>query len=155
MCQEAVDKVAEVFRANSRPDPRHDLSRNIDDNLLLQYHGYANTDPPTKQQKAITLSFYRHNYNRSTTQTQKALNTLSIAAFLSGPADPANTLKQHPTEKLNSAASATSVSSRETVNYTSTIPTSQTPSESPGHLRTINMTKRTSRSPKTTTTTPS
>ena len=32
-CQEAVEKVAEVFRANLWPDPRHDLSRNIDDNL--------------------------------------------------------------------------------------------------------------------------
>ena len=32
-CQEAVDKVAEVSRANSRPDPGHDLSINIDDNL--------------------------------------------------------------------------------------------------------------------------
>ena len=77
-----MDKVAEVFRANRRPDSRHYLSRNIDDNLRLQYRGYANTDPPTKQQKAITPSFYRHNYNRSTTQSQKVLRTLSIAAFL-------------------------------------------------------------------------
>ena len=32
-CQEAVDKVAEVFRANCRPDARHDLSNSIDKNL--------------------------------------------------------------------------------------------------------------------------
>ena len=35
-CQEAVDKGAEVFRENHRPDPCHELSRNINDNLRLQ-----------------------------------------------------------------------------------------------------------------------
>ena len=34
-CQEAMDKVAEVFRVNRRPDPQHDLSRNINNNLRL------------------------------------------------------------------------------------------------------------------------
>ena len=32
-CQESVDKLVEVFRANCRPDPRHDLLRKIDDNI--------------------------------------------------------------------------------------------------------------------------
>ena len=31
--QEAVEEVSEVFRANRRPDPCHDLSRNVDNNL--------------------------------------------------------------------------------------------------------------------------
>ena len=80
-CKEAVDKVAEVYRANNRPDPRHGLSNDLDDNLRLQFRGYTNNDPPIRQQKAITPSFYRNNYNRSTTHYQKALSTLSIAAF--------------------------------------------------------------------------
>ena len=80
-CQEAVDKVAGVFRENRRPDPHHDQYRNIKDNLLLKYNRYCNINPPTKQQKSVTPSFYRHNYNRSTTQIQKALRNLSIAAF--------------------------------------------------------------------------
>ena len=80
-CKEAVDKVAEVYRANNRPDPRHGISNDLDDSLRLQYRGYTTADPPTKQQKAITPSFYRHNYNRSITHQQKALALLSIAAF--------------------------------------------------------------------------
>ena len=80
-CREAVDKVAEVFRANRRRDPRHDHSGKIDDGLQLQFRGYSNTDPPPKQEKAISPSFFRQHFHRSTTTNQKALSVLAIAAF--------------------------------------------------------------------------
>jgi len=57
-CEEAVDKVAETFRENRRSDPRYGLNNKKDDSLKLQFRGYANIDPPTKQQKALTPSFY-------------------------------------------------------------------------------------------------
>ena len=82
-CEEAMDKVAEAFRTNSRRNPRYgDSGTSIkDDNLKLRFCGYANADPPTKQQKCLTPSFYRHLYNKSTTAKSTALALLCIAAF--------------------------------------------------------------------------
>ena len=76
-----MDKVAEVFRSNNRRDPRHGPSNDEDDNLRLQFRGYKNLDPPTKQQKALTPAFYRHLFNSATTDKQIALAHLCIAAF--------------------------------------------------------------------------
>ena len=80
-CEEAVDKVAETFRANRRRDPRYGLNNQKDDSLKLQFRGYANIDPPTKQQKALTPSFYRQLYHRSSTAKSTALALLCISAF--------------------------------------------------------------------------
>lgn len=81
MCKETVDKVAEAFRANNRSDPRYGPYDKEDDNLRLQYRGYANKDPPTKQQKALTPSFYRQLFHRSTSHRTIALSLLCISAF--------------------------------------------------------------------------
>ena len=80
-CKETVDKVAEAFRANNRSDPRYGPYDKEDDNLRLQYRGYANKDPPTKQQKALTPSFYRQLFHRSTSHRTIALSLLCISAF--------------------------------------------------------------------------
>ena len=80
-CKEAVDKVAEVFRSNRRRDPRHDQSHTVDDSLNLLFRGYHSSDPPTKQQKALTPSFYRQLFHRASTHKKTALALLAIAAF--------------------------------------------------------------------------
>ena len=81
-CKEAVDKVAENFRANNRCDPRYgEHGQDTHEILKKQYRGYANTDPPVKQQKALTPAFYRHLYNTATTKKQTALALLAISAF--------------------------------------------------------------------------
>ena len=59
MCKEAMDKMSEVFRVNYRCDPRHGESDKEDNGLELLYKGYTNNDPAPKQQKALTLFFYR------------------------------------------------------------------------------------------------
>ena len=81
-CKEAVDKVAEVFRANNWRGPRHgENGTDVNEILKLQYKGYSNKDPATKQQKALTPSFYRHLFNSATTKKEVAIAHLSIFAF--------------------------------------------------------------------------
>ena len=81
-CKEAVDKVAEVFRTNNRRDPRYgENGTDVNESLKLQYKGYSNKDPETKQQKALTPSFYRHLLNSAKSKKEMAIAHLSIFAF--------------------------------------------------------------------------
>jgi len=79
-CKGAADKVAEAFRANNRRNPHHGDSNQEDDNLRIQFRGYSNRYPPTKQQKNLTPSFYRQLFHRSISRTA-FLSILCIPSF--------------------------------------------------------------------------
>ena len=80
-CREVVDKVEEVFRSNRQSDPLHGSFTIEDECIKLQFRGYTQSDPATKQQKALTLSFFKQQYNMATTKQQTAVALLCIAAF--------------------------------------------------------------------------
>ena len=55
----AVDDVSKTFRDFDKPDPRKDRDGLTSRLLQMQYQGYKNVDPGTKQQKALSLSVIR------------------------------------------------------------------------------------------------
>jgi hypothetical protein len=77
----AMDHVAQAYRLANRPDPRLDIDGKPAFILQWQLKGYKNTDPPEKQQVAITASVLREFYKLSLSTIDKAQCELFIGAF--------------------------------------------------------------------------
>ena len=78
----AVDDVSKTFRDFDKPDPRKDRDGLTSRLLQMQYQGYKNVDPGTKQQKAIPLSVIRKlNTQTQTNEIEKALAELNTGAI--------------------------------------------------------------------------
>ena len=80
-CREAIDYVAQKFKASGRPDPRSDITGTISILITRQTKGYKNYDPSVKHEKALPVSFYRHLHSSATTEFDRAVANLCIGAF--------------------------------------------------------------------------
>jgi len=80
-CQSAMDHVAQTFRANDRPDPRHDRDGKCAAILQQQIRGMKNEDPGPKQQYAITTGILLTLLKGAITEVDRAMATLLCAAF--------------------------------------------------------------------------
>lgn len=79
--QAAVNYVAQTFIDHFKGDPRKDESGATSRLLSQQYRGYKNTDPPAKQQKAVTCSILREMGKHTSTLKDLATAQLSSGAF--------------------------------------------------------------------------
>ena len=80
-CQSTMDHVAQTFRANDRPDPRHDCDGKCVSFLHQQIRGMKNEDPGPKQQYAITTGILLMLLKIAVTEVDRAMATLLCAAF--------------------------------------------------------------------------
>ena len=79
--REAIDYVAQKFKAQFRPDPRSDASGSISILITRQTKGYKNYDPSVKHEKALPCSFYRHLLASASTQFDIGIAHLCIGAM--------------------------------------------------------------------------
>jgi hypothetical protein len=79
--REAVDYVAQKFKAAFRPDPRTDLTGSISILIKRQTKGYQNLDPSVQHEKALPCSFYRHLLQAAITQFDVGVAHLCIGAL--------------------------------------------------------------------------
>lgn len=80
-CRAALDNVAKTFRANDRPDPRHDDDGGLAYVLQRQLKGLENADPGPTQQYAITTGVLLTVLKSSLTHVDLAMATLLCGAF--------------------------------------------------------------------------
>jgi hypothetical protein len=80
-CRSAMDNVAKTFRANDRPDPRHDSDGGLAYVLQRQLKGLENADPGPIQQYAITTGVLLTVLKCSLTHVDVAMATLLCGAF--------------------------------------------------------------------------
>jgi len=76
-----MDHGASSFRANDRPDPRHDCDYKLVVILHHQLKGYTNIDPAKKPQKAITVSILLQPIKLTITHVEKSMSELLMGAF--------------------------------------------------------------------------
>jgi hypothetical protein len=79
--REAIDYVAQKFKAAFRPDPRADSTGSISILIKRQTKGYKNQDPSVQHEKALPCSFYRHLLQASVTQFDIGVAHLCIGAL--------------------------------------------------------------------------
>ncbi len=79
--REAIDYMAQKFRANRRPDPQLDASNTISLLLTRQTKGYKNADPAAMHEKALSVSFYRFLHSAAVTEFDCAIAFLCTLAF--------------------------------------------------------------------------
>jgi hypothetical protein len=80
-CRDAIDAVAEAYRANRRCSPCHDATGKFSKFLSDQLKGYKNNDPSAKPQKALTPSILRELSRNDDGELNRATHQLARGAF--------------------------------------------------------------------------
>jgi hypothetical protein len=80
-CKSTIKCVAQAYRMAGRPDPTLDSDGKFAFLLSRQFRSYANSDPPSKQQAAVTGSILRQFHKMATTKLETAMCDLFIGAF--------------------------------------------------------------------------
>ncbi len=80
-CRDAIDAVAEAYRANRRSSPCHDATGKFSKLLSDQLKGYKNSDPSARPQKALTPSILRELCRNNDGELNQATHQLTRGAF--------------------------------------------------------------------------
>ena len=76
-----VDGISKTFQEHDRCDPRLDREGNLSRILQMQFKGYKEMDPRTKQQKAVLLRVIRHLILSALSAKEEALALLCTGAL--------------------------------------------------------------------------